>query len=86
LGWKEIKEFIGSAVAYLSCETVKWLKVWLDHAKISEGPIFRRLIGRTLLAAHNQRNQIVVASLKRRTAVRECTAGGVNQIKYVQVA
>ena len=33
-------------VAYLSRETVKWLKVWLEHAKISEGPIFRRLIGR----------------------------------------
>jgi integrase len=55
LGWKEIKEFTGSAgkgiradreVAYLSRETVKWLKIWLDHAKISEGPIFRRLIGR----------------------------------------
>ena len=33
-------------VAYLSRETVKWLRIWLDHAKISEGPIFRRLIGR----------------------------------------
>ena len=33
-------------VAYLSRETVKWLKLWLDHAKINEGPIFRRLIGR----------------------------------------
>jgi integrase len=33
-------------VAYLSRETVKWLKIWLDHAKINEGPIFRRLIGR----------------------------------------
>jgi integrase len=32
-------------VAYLSRETVKWLKIWLDRAKISEGPIFRRLIG-----------------------------------------
>jgi integrase/recombinase XerD len=25
---------------------VKWLRIWLDHAKISAGPIFRRLIGR----------------------------------------
>jgi integrase/recombinase XerD len=25
---------------------VKWLKIWLEDAKISEGPIFRRLIGR----------------------------------------
>jgi integrase len=33
-------------VAYLSRTTVKWLKIWLEHAKISEGPIFRRLIGR----------------------------------------
>jgi hypothetical protein len=33
-------------VTYLSRETVKWLKIWFDHAKISEGPIFRRLIGR----------------------------------------
>ncbi len=34
-------------VAYLSRETVKWLKIWLDHAQIEEGPIFRRLIGET---------------------------------------
>jgi integrase len=33
-------------VAYLSRETVKWVKIWLEHAKIVEGPIFRRLIGR----------------------------------------
>jgi hypothetical protein len=33
-------------VAYLSRETVKWLKLWLEHAEIAEGPIFRRLIGR----------------------------------------
>src|SRR5450631_4481028 len=33
-------------VAYLSRETVKWLKIWLAHAKINEGSIFRRLIGR----------------------------------------
>jgi integrase len=32
-------------VAYLSRETVKWVKVWLEHAKIEEGPMFRRLIG-----------------------------------------
>src|ERR1700676_5041742 len=28
-------------VAYLSRETVKWLKIWLEHAEIAEGPIFR---------------------------------------------
>src|ERR1039457_2575458 len=33
-------------VTYLSRETVKWLKIWLEHAKINEGLIFRRLIGR----------------------------------------
>jgi integrase/recombinase XerD len=33
-------------VAYLSRETVRWLKIWLQHADISDGPIFRRLIGR----------------------------------------
>jgi len=33
-------------VAYLSRETVKWLTIWLEHAKIEKGPIFRRLIGR----------------------------------------
>src|SRR5208283_489218 len=33
-------------LAYLSRETVKWLKVWLVHAEIHEGPIFRRLVGR----------------------------------------
>jgi len=32
-------------VAYLSRETVKWLSIWLEHAGISEGAIFRRLIG-----------------------------------------
>jgi integrase len=32
--------------AYLSRETVRWLKVWLEHAEIEEGVVFRRLIGR----------------------------------------
>jgi integrase len=32
-------------VAYLSRETVKWLRVWLENAEISEGAVFRRLIG-----------------------------------------
>ena len=32
-------------VAYLSRETVRWLKVWLEHAGIGEGAVFRRLIG-----------------------------------------
>jgi integrase len=32
--------------AYLSRETVKWLKVWLDHSRITEGAVFRPLVGR----------------------------------------
>ncbi len=32
-------------VAYLSRETVRWLKIWLEHAGIYEGALFRRLIG-----------------------------------------
>jgi integrase len=31
--------------AYLSRETVRWLKIWLESACISEGAVFRRLIG-----------------------------------------
>ena len=34
-------------VAYLSRETCRWLKVWLESAKINEGAVFRRLIGQT---------------------------------------
>src|SRR5271163_3241938 len=33
-------------VAYLSRETVKWLKVWLDRSGVTEGAVFRRLIGK----------------------------------------
>jgi integrase len=33
--------------AYLSREACRWLKVWLESAKISEGTVFRRLIGQT---------------------------------------
>lgn len=32
-------------VADLSRQTLKWLKIWVEHADISDGPI-RRLIGR----------------------------------------
>jgi integrase len=30
---------------YLSRESIKWLKVWLEHADITEGAVFRRLVG-----------------------------------------
>jgi integrase len=33
--------------AYLSRESVRWLKLWLEHAGIKEGAVFRRLIGQT---------------------------------------
>jgi integrase len=33
-------------VAYLSRETVKWLKVWLERSGVTEGAVFRRLIGK----------------------------------------
>jgi site-specific recombinase XerD len=34
-------------VAYLSRETVKWLRVWLEHSGITEGAVFRRLMGQS---------------------------------------
>src|SRR6202167_4726000 len=33
-------------MAYLSRQTVRWLKIWLEHAQIENGPVFRRLIGK----------------------------------------
>ena len=38
-------------VAYLSRETVRWLKVWLDHGGIKEGAVFRSLIGKAQIGA-----------------------------------
>jgi integrase len=32
-------------ITYLSRATVRWLKLWLSHTGISEGPVFRRLVG-----------------------------------------
>jgi integrase len=37
------------AVAYLSRETVRHLKVWKKAAKITEGAVFRRLVGRNVV-------------------------------------
>jgi hypothetical protein len=31
----------------MSRTTVRWLKVWLEHAGVEEGAVFRRLIGQT---------------------------------------
>jgi integrase len=33
-------------VGYLSRETVKWLKVWMEHSGVAEGAVFRRLVGK----------------------------------------
>ena len=32
--------------AYLARDTVRWLQIWLERAGISEGAVFRRLVGR----------------------------------------
>ncbi len=40
-------------VAYLSRETCRWLKVWLEHSGITEGAVFRRLIRQTQGGALN---------------------------------
>jgi integrase len=32
-------------LAYLSRESVRWLQVWLKHAGVEEGAVFRRLVG-----------------------------------------
>src|ERR1700733_3016449 len=31
--------------AYLSRETVRWLKIWIGHAGVDDGAVFRRLVG-----------------------------------------
>jgi integrase len=33
-------------MAYLSRETVRWLKMWLEHGQIREGAVFRRMVGK----------------------------------------
>jgi site-specific recombinase XerD len=53
-------------LTYLSRETVRWLKVWLDHAQIREGPIFRRVIGRTQIG--DRLNSGSVAMIFKRVA------------------
>jgi integrase len=52
--------------AYLSRETVRWLKVWLDHAGIQEGALFRRLIGQTQIGG--QLNPGSIAQIFKRVA------------------
>jgi integrase len=52
--------------AYLSRETVRWLKVWLEHAGIEEGALFRRLIGQTQIGA--SLNPASIAQIFKRVA------------------
>ena len=33
------------AMGYLSRDSVRWLRIWLENAKIPEGAVFRRLVG-----------------------------------------
>jgi integrase len=47
-----------AASAYLSAETVKWLKLWLDSAQITDGALFRRLIGRERVGDRLHADQI----------------------------
>lgn len=52
--------------AYLSRETVRWLKIWLEHTGIHEGSIFRRLIGRNQIGG--PLNPGSIASIFKRVA------------------
>lgn len=47
-----------AASAYLSAETVRWLKLWLECAQVSEGALFRRLIGRERVGQRLHADQI----------------------------
>jgi integrase len=47
-----------AASAYLSAETVRWLKLWLESAQFTEGALFRRLIGRERVGLRLHADQI----------------------------
>jgi hypothetical protein len=38
-------------MGYLTRESIRLLLIWLENAKINEGPIFRRLVGRHRVGA-----------------------------------
>ncbi len=42
-------------VAYLSRETCRWLKIWLERGKIEDGAVFRRLIGQSQVGRSTER-------------------------------
>jgi integrase len=47
-----------AASAYLSAETIKWLRHWLESARVTEGALFRRLIGRNRVGPRLHADQI----------------------------
>jgi integrase len=47
-----------AASAYLSGETVRWLRLWLESAQVTEGALFRRLIGRKRVGQRLHADQI----------------------------
>jgi len=54
------------SVAYLSKTTVRWLQQWLESAGITEGSVFRRLIGRG--AVGDRLHEDCVADIFKRVA------------------
>jgi integrase len=51
--------------AYLSRETVRWLKIWIAHAQIEDGTLFRRLIGRNQIGGGALNAGSIAAIFKR---------------------
>lgn len=44
--------------AYLARDTVRWLHIWLEQAKIANGAVFRRLIGRSRIGERLEVNSV----------------------------
>jgi integrase len=51
--------------AYLSRETVRWLKIWITHAQIEDGALFRRLIGKNQIGGGELNPGSIAAIFKR---------------------
>jgi integrase len=54
------------ATTYLSHDTVKWLRIWLENAGIDEGAIFRRLVGRNRVG--DRLHADIIADIYKRVA------------------
>jgi integrase len=72
-------------VAYLSRETVRWLKVWLAHAGIEEGAVFRRLIGKDQIGGPLNPGSIAPI-LKGRRSGLGCLSGLWSRSAHIQRA